>query len=166
MCWLSKIFTGTIERPSPSDIVPLDSIRVVAADKLSLIIDLTRLNILFAKPPRVWIPDVPDTNSMIPNFDHEHNNILIAGADEWEHFKLIDFLKVGDIAVYRIMENSEDNPNDFSKPHRFYAIHRIVSVRKHNGAREFKFKGDNNTAADPWWVKEKEILWVSIGTIY
>ncbi len=157
--WLSNLFTAGTERPSPSDIVPKDSIGIVAADKLSILIDLTKLNIPFGTPPKVWVPDIPDTGSMDPNFDHEHNNILIAGADEADHKRLIDFIKVGDIAVYRI-------PPDFSQPARIYAIHRIVKIGKDSQRRYFVFKGDNNASSDPYKVRDNEILWVSISTIF
>ncbi len=166
MCFLGKLFTGTIERPSPSDIVPQDSIGVVATDKLSIGIDLTRLNIPFTIPPRVWVPPIPDTNSMDPSFDSDHNNILIAGADESEQKIMLDFVKAGDIAAYRVMENPADNPGDFSKPHKFWAIHRIMKIDKDDAGRYFRFKGDNNATYDPYKVRDAEILWLSIGVIY
>jgi hypothetical protein len=102
--------------------------------------------------PKVWIPMIPDTNSMDGCFDYGNNNILIAGADSIEHKKLIDFIKVGDIAVYR-------SPS-------IYAIHRIVEIGNDKEGKYFRFKGDNNSIMDKDKVRESQIEWVSIGTIY
>ena len=160
MCWISRLFTGTIERASPSDFVPRGSIvfgQVNGDTKIS--INLSQLNVQLDNPPLVWMPDVPDTNSMDPCFDREHNNILIQGTTPGDQQKLIDYLKVGDIAVYRI-------PPGFIEPQKFYAIHRMVEVGTDNEGRYFRFKGDNNYARDPYKARDKNILWVSIGTIF
>ena len=149
MCWLSKFFTGTIERPSPSDIVPASSVQII---ENSIVVNLTNLNIPFTQPPKVWLPPLPDTNSMDPEMDNGHNNILIAGVDEADQKKLVDFLQVGDIAVYR-------SP-------RMYAIHRIVEKGEDEQGRYFRFKGDNNAVKDPDLVRDNEIQWLCIGTIF
>ena len=148
MC-LSKWFTGTVERPSPSDIVPEGSIKVVDNN---IIVDLARLNIPLENPPKVWIPPIPDTNSMDGAFDYGNNNILIAGADEQDHGRIVNFLKVGDVAVYR-------TPNS-------YIIHRIVKISSDSQGRFFKFKGDNNASEDPDKVRDSQIEWLSVGAIY
>lgn len=165
MCWLSKIFTGTIERPSPSDIIPEGNITIIQ-QPAGVMIKLTNLNIPFAESPKVWIPPIPDTNSMDPSMDFGHNNILITGVNETDHTQLVDFLKVGDIAVYRIMVKPADEPNDFSKSYKIYAIHRIVEIGKDNEGRYFKFRGDNNAGKDPYKARDRNILWVCIGTIF
>jgi len=150
LAWLRKLFLGTVDIPSPSDIIqPTGIIADEYAGKV--IVDLRQNNIGLDKL-KVWIPTIPDTNSMDPNFDHEHNNILIAGADEANQKKLVDFLKIGDIAVYR-------SP-------RMYAIHRIVDIGEDDKGIYFIFKGDNNYARDLYKVRTKEILWISSGTIF
>ena len=145
-----KIFTGTVERPSPSDIVPTGNITHV--DNL-VTISLDRLNVPLTKSPKVWIPMVPDTNSMDGWFDFGNNNILIAGADEGEQKILIDFIKVGDIAVYQI-------------PNKIYAIHQVIKMGIDSRGRWLKFKGINNPTGDPYLVRDEHIKWLSIGTIY
>ena len=159
MCWLSKLFgvSGT-ERPSPSDIVPLDSITVITKP-VGVLVNLAKLNVSLNKPPKIWIPPIPDTNSMDGAFDIGNNNILIAGANEIDQQRLVNFMQVGDIAVYRI-------PPDFSQTAKIYAIHRIVEIGKDSEGKYFRFKGDNNTVKDPYKVRDSEILWLSIGTIY
>lgn len=155
-CRFLKLFTGTIERLSPSDIVKRDAISFMVSN---LIVDLTQLNIPFSQRPKVWICSVPDTNSMDPGFDYGHNNILVAGADEADHKIMIDFLKVGDIAVYRI-------PPDLSQPAKAYMIHRIVEIGKDGEGRFFRFRGDNNSSRDLYKVRDENILWVCAGTIF
>jgi hypothetical protein len=156
---------SAVERPSPSDIVPRKSIEFY--ETLGhVVIDISRLNIPFTKPPKVWIPEIPDTNSMDGTFDYGHNNILIKGTNSKNQRIMRDFLKAGDVAVYRIMQNWQDKPTDFSKPHRFYAIHRIVEISEDANGRFFRFKGDNNASPDPFRVYDDNILYLSIGTIY
>jgi hypothetical protein len=148
---LSKFFTGTIERHSPSDIVPKAHISFNSTTT-KLEVNLNGIGIPFTRPPKVWIPTIPDTNSMDPILDTEHNNILIAGADEDNQKILLDFLKVGDIAVYKVPQ--------------MHAVHRIIKIETDAVGRRFTFKGDNNPTADPYVVRDENIEWVSIGTIY
>jgi len=152
MCWLSRIFSGTVERPSPSNIVPEGNIRHDITANL-ILVSVGGLNIPFAKPPKVWIPPIPDSNSMDPAFDHGHNNILIAGADIFEQIKMVDFLKAGDIAVYEV---------ETGRP----IIHRIVKIGQDSQGRYFRFQGDNNTVKDPYKVRDENIQWLCIGTIF
>lgn len=162
--WLKRIFTSGLEKPSPSDFIQETGI-LLDNYSAKIIIDLHQNNIGLVKQPKVWIPSIPDTNSMDPGFDFGHNNILIAGADELDHKRLINFIKVGDIAVYR-MTNLIDSPGDFSKPYSFYAIHRIVEIGKDSEGRYFRFQGDNNAVKDPYKARDKNILWVAIGVVF
>ena len=146
---LGKFLVPGQERPSPSDIVPRCNI-VVGGDEVT--INLYNLNIPLAHTPRVWVPMIPDTNSMDGAFDFGNNNILIAGATSPDHKALVEYLSVGDIAVYN---------ND-----KIYAIHRIVKIGHDEEGKFFKFKGDNNPTNDPWVVRPNHVQWVSIGTIY
>ena len=153
MCFktLAKFFTGTVERTSPSDIVPKNNIHY-NSETSKLEVTLTGIGIPFTSPPRVWIPTIPDTNSMDPVLDAEHNNILIAGADEDNQKILVDFIKVGDIAVYQV-------PG-------MRAVHRVIKIETDAVGRKFTFKGDNNPQADPYEIRDENIEWLSIGTIY
>ena len=148
MCFLSRFF-GTVERPSPQDWIPRSGI--IPSDG-KVIIDLLQLSLELDETPGVWIPEIPNTNSMDGLFDIGNNNILIAGSNAQDQTKLVDFLKVGDIAVY--------------KTDTMYAIHRIVEIKEDKEGKYFRFKGDNNPVKDSGRVREYEILWVSIGTIY
>jgi succinate dehydrogenase/fumarate reductase flavoprotein subunit len=85
-------------------------------------------------------------------FDIGNNNILIAGANRLDHQALIDTLIIGDIAVYQIPQTC--------------AIHRIIGIKNDGVGRYFKFKGDNNTSSDPYKIRDSDIKWISIGTIY
>ncbi len=147
MCWLDKLF-GTGERPSPSDWV-LNSLEL--NDWINNF-PWQRLRVSLVQKPLVWVPDIPDTNSMDGVFDIGNNNILIAGANRLDHQALIDTLIIGDIAVYQIPQTC--------------AIHRIIGIKNDGVGRYFKFKGDNNTSSDPYKIRDCDIKWISIGTIY
>lgn len=148
MCWLDKLFgVSGVERPSPGDWVKEDAIAKWAES-----IAWQDLNVVLSQKPKLWIPMIPDTNSMDGVFDYGNNNILIAGTNEDDHKKIIDFIKVGDIAVYRTPD--------------IYAIHRVVKIGNDAQGKYFKFKGDNNTIEDAGLIRENQIEWVSVGVIY
>lgn len=139
----------TLDQPSASDIIPRGNMEQ-KANRIEISLD--SINVPFTRPPKVWMPSIPDTNSMDPAFDHGHNNILIAGVDQENQRILVNFLKVGDVAVYR-------NPQ-------MYAIHRIITIGHDRLGRYFRFKGDNSIVRDPFKVRDSQIQWLSIGTIY
>ncbi len=152
MCWLGRLFNKSgVEKPSPSNIVPEENI--VAAG-LGIFIKLEGINVTLTQMPKIWIPMIPDTNSMDGVFDYGNNNILIAGQDEADHKRLIDFITLGDIAVYE---------SDGAYP---LTIHRIVKIGNDSQGKYFIFKGDNNATEDSGKVRESEIKWVSVGVIY
>lgn len=155
--WLSQLF-GTNKLPSPSNIVPDSQISYDDAGKLT--IDLSKLNIPFTKLPKVWYPGASSVSwsSMEPVFSKDNNWLLIQGADAADQKALVDFIKVGDIAVYRI-------PADLSQASVWYAVHRIVKIGK-DDSRYFVFKGDNTALNDPYKARDENILWLAIGTIY
>ncbi len=158
MTWIDaflKLFTGTVERPSPSDLVKREAITDDADAVVR--IDLKQLTIPHTRTARVWIPDIPDTNSMDGYFDMGNNNILISydtsdDAGKADQTLLVASLKVGDIAVYRTST--------------IYAIHRIVKIDFDREGKYYRFKGDNNASADPDKVRIDQIKYVSVGVIY
>ncbi len=137
-----------VERASPSDFIPEQAV-IAWVDYLPY----ESMNIGLKQKPKVWIPMIPDTNSMDGVFDYGNNNILIAGADEADHKTLIDFISVGDVAVYQASNGG-------------LIIHRIVKIDNDSSGKYFRFKGDNNIIEDSDKVRENQIQWVSIGTIY
>jgi hypothetical protein len=164
-----KLFT--LEVPSPSDIIPKESLSFVDG---KLVIDFSKLNIPFTKTPTVWpAVDIPGSNSMDGIFDYGNNNFLIQPADAENHKIMVDFIaaewlksKAANACIYRIMANPADNPYDFSKPAKAYAIHDIAKVGSDEKGRYFKFKGWNVALQDPWTVRDSEILYLSAGTAY
>lgn len=160
MCFKKILSKSAVERSSPSDILPQDAIGIVQGEFVNSIeLDLYKLNIPFTKPPKVWIPGIPDTGSMDPGMDAEHNNILIAGDTVAQQQILRDWLEVqpaGNIVVYRIDESNKQ----------MYAIHRIVKVERDKEGIKYTLKGDNNNKNDPYPVRSEHIQWLSIGVIY
>ena len=149
MLWLSKFFRGTVERLSPSDWLPKSAVITWAE-----FLPWKSLNIgtQLSTRPKIWIPMIPDTNSMDGVFDFGNNNILIAGASQSDHKIIVANISEGDIAVFRTAS--------------IYAIHRVIKIGNDTHGKYFRFKGDNNFSTDPDMVRESEIEWVSIGVIY
>jgi len=162
------------DKPSPADIVQQTGI--IADDYAKkFIIDMHQLNIPFTKPPTLLpIMEIPNSKSMDGIMDYGNNNLYIKPADELNHRIMVDWiaqtwlltsgLQTVD-AVYRIMENEADDPNDFTKAQLWYAIHRLVEVGFDDKGRYFWFAGVNNPARDPYPCRDKNIIWLSTGTI-
>ena len=162
-----------IEKPSPADIVPQSSIAVIN-NKIS--IDVLQLNIPFTQTPKILpIMEIPDTGSMDGLFDYGNNNLYIKPADEANHKIMVDWiaqtwldsqgLQTVD-AVTRITVNEADDPNDFYKVAKWYAIHRLVEVGYDTQGRYFWFAGVNNPARDPFLARDINVLYLNIGTIF
>lgn len=145
----TKDKSGT-ERPSPQDWIPESHI-IHDSSMNRVVICLNSLGL--QDKPKVWLPYIPDTNSMDGVFDFGHNNILIAGDNLQDYETLISRLKIGDIAVYNV------NPS-------LSIIHRIVKIGQDEEGIYFTFKGDNNNESDPYKVRPENITWISIGVIY
>ena len=166
-----------IEKPSPPDIVKRTAITVDdATSRLTLQFD--QLNIPFTKPAKtLHVMEIPDTNSMDGLFDYGNNNLYLEPADEENHKIMVDWiakqwldskgLLAADV-VYRIMANDADAPSDFSypfKPSLWYAIHRLVEVGTDAEGRFFWLAGINNLGRDPYMARDKNLLWINLGTI-
>ena len=139
-----------LERPSPQDWLPISAITVNKKQIQS--------SLGLSQEPLVWMPEIPDTNSMDGVFDYGNNNILIAGAIPEDHKKIVDRLSVGDIAVYQVY------PDDYTIG---YAIHRVIDINQDDEGEYYTFRGDNNASIDdPWKVRPNMVQYISVGTIY
>lgn len=166
--WLSKMFTGTIERPSPSDIVPERSIDEKDGQ---FIIDTKDLNIPFTKNPNlVPIMMIPDTNSMDGLMDYGHNLMLIHPADEGNDKIMVDWLAAEWLGSNGMLANDvvARVPADWGQPFTYYVIHRIHKVGSDGNGRfpYFVLKGINNTASDGIKLRAENIKFLSLGIIY
>ena len=138
----------------PSNILPPEAITV---EGQKVIIDLSQ-NTIFKDEVKVWIPPIPSTGSMKPSFGAGNNNILIAPTTPEDQRRLAQWLWAetlrgkDNVAVYR-------NPA-------MYAIHRCIKTGYDRAGRWFKFRGDNNISSDHWKIRDHEIKWLSIGSIY
>jgi len=147
---LSKIFTGTIERPSPSDIIPSGNIKVTGN---RVEIDLDNIHIPFVDPIKLYKPSIPDTNSMDPVYDIGHTVIYIKPMSKQNHKILCDSLEEGDIAVY-----CGGGLTTYT--------HRIIKIGEDEEGRYFRFKGDNNPSTDPFIVRDNQIMYIGFAIIY
>lgn len=163
------------DKPSRSDIVPKTSM-TITKQPVGVHLNFAKLNIPFTKPPeKVWIPDIPASKSMDGCYDAGNNNLLIKPADEENYEIMVDWIaqqwlesngKLDNDCVFRIMVNEADDPFDFTKPHKFYAIHRLTKVDYDEQGRYFIFKGINNPIADPYKVRDRNLMYLSCGVIY
>ena len=171
---IMKLFTGTIERPSPADIVPASSI-TYDYDTGMWKIDTRHLNIPFTVPPnQVPLFEIPDTNSMDGIMDEGNNNLMLQPANVENDKIMVDWiaqtwleskgLQTVD-CVYRVMVKEVDDPLDFLKPALWYAIHRLVKVGVDSKGRYFIFRGTNNAQNDPYKARDANILFLKFGTI-
>ena len=160
MCRLSNLFKRSgLDLPSPSDIIPEEAI---SYDKATgkLVVDLSKTNIPFTKLPKVWPCSIPATRSMDPVFDHSHNNIYLAGADEDEQKIMVEWLakewfekKSANIIVYQI-------------PGKISIVHRLDAITTDQSGRAWWFKGDNNITKDPEPARDENIKYVAATIIY
>ena len=149
---LKLIFLGTLELPGPGDWVSKDGL-VLDKDAGTLTIDFRHLYPNLEELPDVWLPDIPDTNSMDPVFDAGHHNILIRGKTAGDHRRVIRYLRVGDIIVCNVGGGRS-------------VIHRLVEIGRDDSGLYYRTQGDNVARKDPYIFRESDILWVSAGTIY
>lgn len=164
-----------IEKPSPADIVKQSGI---IADNITkkFTIDAKQLNIPFRTDPILLsIMEIPDTGSMDGIFDYGNNELYIEPADAENHKIMVDWIAKQWIdskglntvdAVHRVMVNDADDPKDFDKIAKWYAIHRLIEAGTDAQGRFFWFAGVNNPIRDPYLARDKNILWLSMGTIY
>ena len=172
LIYILRQFEGTVERASSPDVLPESSIDIVDT---KVITDYSKLNTPFTLPCKLIKFGVPDSNSMDGSFDYGHNVIYLEPDGKINHKIMVDWIadqfltSEGMLAadcVYRMMVNDEDNPKDFSKPHKAFIIHRLHKVGLKNGERFFKFKGINNPSEDSHIVKEKNLLWLLATIVY
>ncbi len=156
MNWFSSLIefmfgVGGIERPSPQDFVPQKNI-IIHPDRIEIL--LLNLNVSLTAPPKAWAPFIANTGSMDAVSDFGNNNLYIKGATPEDHQRLIDYLKTGDVAAYKMEDGA-------------FISHRIYKIGQDNKGRYFRFLGDNNAnKLDPYVVRDKNIEWISIGVIY
>ena len=99
--WLADLLD-----PLPPPIPPADFelpspgywLRPEVMDRLAIVPG--DLNVLLNEAPRVWKTTVADTNSLDTFIDYRHTVVLIAGANESDHQRILDWVIPGDIVVY------------------------------------------------------------------
>jgi len=122
----------------------------------NLVVNKETLNVLLNDDPKVWKTTVADTNSMDTFFDYKHTVVLIAGANELDHQRILDWLIPGDIVVYEPDEGGT-------------IIHAIkeINIDRTKG-RTWKTHGLNPliTWNDPFTLFDRNIKWVCILVSY
>lgn len=146
--FLRTFFGGTPDIPQPSD-----WLRAEAAREWMKTYPWKSLIVPLSEKPKMWIPYISATKSMLPVLGSAHNTLLLAGATTADHRRLINHLKVGDIAVYH-------NGTDF-------VLHRIDAIKFDKEGKYYVFKGDNNRwVRDPFRVRAVHIQWISVVVAY
>lgn len=147
------MFRLILNKGIPSDIIPRNAIKI---DGKKVIIDTEKMSIGL-KDYTIWIPEIPPTKSMKPNFGEGNNNILIYPNSKEDKEKLASWLwwetrhGKDNVAVYQGYRS---------------IIHRCIKVAYDHSGRFFKFRGDNNISSDRKKVRDKDILAISIGNIH
>lgn len=122
-------------------------------DRLSIV--PSDLNVLLNESPKVWKTTVGDTNSLDTFIDYRHTVVLIAGNNEIDHQRILDWIIPGDIVVYEI-------PGQV-------IIHAVkeIKIDPVNG-RTWKTHGLNPliTWDDPVTLTDDNIKWVCIAIAY
>ena len=152
-----KLFQGTKERASPSDILKDDAFTVNGA---IVTIDCAKTHIPFIHEPVVTMAAFADTNSMDGFFDIGHNCILIRGWDEENHKIMLDWLET----EWNTRKDTDDKAANicvYIGPV-MSAIHAIHDVGHDDEGRWWKFKGINNPAVDPYKVRDKNIHYLAV----
>ncbi len=113
------------------------------------------LNVLLEEAPRVWRTTVQDTNSLDTFIDKGHTVVLIAGANEKDHERILDAIIPGDIVVYEV-------PGQV-------IIHAVktITIDPVNG-RTWVMHGLNPliTWKDPLALTDDNIKWVTVMVAY
>lgn len=164
MCKLLDLFKSKdipgMERPSPGNWVKNELI----ADYLlggfyrdanyQLRLHSQFLDIELSNDPLATPVSVTDTGSEDPIIDIEGNMVFIWGYTTEDSQKLINKLIVGDIACYQNRSGQ-------------LIMHRIFAITQDSEGRGFTFLGDNNMGiVDPGVVRDSQIKYIAIGTIY
>lgn len=144
MNWLKSIccaichsgYEPTLEIPSPRDLILQSDMHY---DNVQETLTINNLK------PNIWLAEIADTNSMDPVLDYQHTCILT------DNFKCED-LVVGDVVVYQINNQA--------------IIHRIIKIDMDDGKRRYTLKGDNNSIADGYIVRDEHLKWLLLGVIY
>jgi len=127
--WLADIFEPILPPPIPTDF-ELPSPGYWLKDDIidNLTITKESLNVLLDESPKVWKTTVADTNSLDTFIDYRHTVILIAGNNDRDHQRILDWIIPGDIVVYD------------SSLYKYPIIHRVIEISSDG----ISTKGDNN----------------------
>ena len=114
------------------------------------------LNVLLSEAPKVWKTTVADTNSLDTFIDYRHTVVLIAGNNEQDHQRILDWIIPGDIVVYEPDEGGVI----------IHAVKEITIDTEHG--RTWKTHGLNPliTWDDPFTLYDRHIKWVTILVAY
>ena len=136
------------ELPSPGYWLKPEIINNLKITKDSLIV-------LLDEDPKVWRTTVADTNSMDTFLDYRHTVVLIAGANEKDHERILDAVIPGDIIIYEVPGQTI-----------MHAV-KTIAIDSVNG-RTWPTQGLNPliTWIDPYLLTDTNIKWVAILVAY
>lgn len=165
MAFWDFLFKGS-DKPSPSDIVRNDRFTEIFTGGIykdgqqRWRIRRELLVPFFNEDPELWMSEIPNTNSMDPVFDTEHNNIYMRGMTVADQSLLIQWL-AREWTQKRMANNIVYQPGPYQS-----IIHRLKNIEGVTPNRRWVFRGDNSPGTDPHKATDQEIRWVLIGTVY
>lgn len=167
--WL-KIFLGTVDRPSPSDIftspefmwtpgaIYLDNAGRRRVKKYYCLIP-------FEEDPFILSFEVPPTRSEDPIFDKHHHTIYLDGATPEDHRTMVNWL-ANEWFSPPPGEKPRANLIAYQVPGENAKIHRLQKIQFDSQGRKWWFKGDNNVSRDPIPARDEHIWWVCATIVY
>lgn len=153
--WLADILEPRIIPPNYELPSPGYWLKSSVIDKIKITKD--DLNVLLDEDPKVESSTVADTNSLDTFIDYRHTVTRIAGNNELDHQRILDWCIPGDIVIYEKPDGSGT------------IIHAIKSINiDSEHGRTWITHGLNPliTENDPFSLTDKNIKWVCVIVAY
>uniref|UniRef100_A0A6M3JAL5 Uncharacterized protein n=1 Tax=viral metagenome TaxID=1070528 RepID=A0A6M3JAL5_9ZZZZ len=161
MCDLiKKLFGGgTVEQPSPSNIIPAENIHKIG-NPLRLEINLWNINIPWDDSQvGLWYPSIPNSNSMDPIYDEGHNVSYLKPGSKANHIIMCDWLEAEILMGFR-------NIAVYFVDATLSITHYAFAVGHDAEGRYFRFKGFNNSQPDPYKVRDNQLMCIGFNITY
>jgi len=151
------MFRVIVNSGIPSDIIPGEAITIDEPNQ-KVTIDLKKMLIPHRDNYEIWIPEIPSTGSMKPTFGAGNNNIYIKPKTDVDKARFLSWIS-------NEVDIGKDNVVTYYGQ-MGHIVHRLIQKGSDRLGTYFKFRGDKNLSADPEKVRESQIQYLSIGSIF